>query len=483
MTATTTKRRRRTERPSHRLYLGLGLLALAVVAIGGYISINALKGLPFESHYDVSVVVGDADRLIATDDVRIGDIRVGQVAGVVAEPGRPGQPPYAVVHLQLSPSVGRLPVDTAVQVQAASVLGATYVDLTPGHSHRTVPPGGTLPESQSRPTVDVTNLFQLFKGSAARSFQQSTADFAYGLAGRGADFNDTIASLSALMAPLTIVSQTLAAPATQLSRFITASDRAFAGLAPVSNELAGLFRGGAVTFAAFAAVPRAVAAAIEDAPPAEITGTAALQAIKPGLEDLARLMAAIAPSAPDLEPALTTLNQTFQTGTPALRHLPAFSRALQSALVALEQISRIPSTSGALRKLSELAVAFKAAIDPLEQAQIHCNVLPLSFLGISGFNGSLGTGDGPALTNTSIDNPGDSTDNEQSADVPPDGHINYRPEENGTECAAGNEPAPAGSRDLTNPTGLPDRTRSTSPPPGVLGLARKTGLLAEMPPA
>ena len=478
MTRNATKHKRRDLR---RLHLILGALAIAVVAIGGEISFHALSGLPFQTHYDVSVTLPGADRLIPTDDVRVAGVRVGQVAAVAAVPGHAGEPPHAVVRLQLSPSLGRLPTDTSVQVRPASVLGATYVALTLGHARQTIPPGAVLPLDRARSTVDVTDLLQLFKGSAAKNFQNSTADFAAGLSGEGSAFNATVGSLAALMGPLTVVSGALASPDAHLTRFIVASDRAFGALSPVGAQLSALLRGAATTFAALAAQPSDVAASIDDAPASETSGTVALQRALPGFRGLSRLMQAVAPAIPLLAPGLATLNETFAAGTLPLERTPIFARSLRGALLALERISRVPSTGGALRKLAQLVVAFRAAIDPLEQAQLHCNVVPLSFLGQSGFLGSLGTGQGPSLTNITVDNRGNSTDGQQAAAPPSDAHVDYRPIDNASECAAGNEPDLPGTRNLSSPTGLSDHTHSSSPPPGVLALAAKAGLLAEAP--
>lgn len=465
-----------------RTLLTVGLLTIAVFAGAGYVSFRALSGLPFESYYDVSVTLPNADRLIATDDVRVGGVRVGQVAGVEAEPSRDGNPPYAVVRLQLSPSLGKLPVDTRAEVRQASVLGATYVALTLGTAREKIPQGGRLPLRQASSSVDLTDLFKIFQGSAARDFQASTADFSAGLAGEGRSFNVTFGSLAALMGPLTVVSEALAAPAAHLSLFISASDRAFSALSPVRAQLSDLFAGAARTFGAFADQRPSLASTIVDAPAAETRGTVALQSALPGLNALAGLMRALSAAAPQLSSGLETLNGGLTAGIKPLNSTPPFARSLEHALSALDSISRLPSTSGGLRKLAQLEVAFRGMIDPLEQAQLHCNILPLFSFGFSGDLGDLGTGQGPALANIPVDNPGNSTDNQQSAKPAPDAHINYVPQENGRECAAGNEPSTNGTQVLTNPPGLPDQTRFTTPPPGVLQRAAAAGLLAREAP-
>ncbi len=471
---------RRTPEYRRRRALALGVITLVILAVGGEISLRALSGLPWESYYYVSVQVPNAERLIANDDVRIGGVRVGQVAKVTAEPGRDGAAPFATIKLQLSPSVGRLPLDTTVEVRPASVLGATYVALTLGHSHQTLAPDATLPLRNGSNSVDVTDFLQIFKGSAAKNFQSSTADFAGGVAGEGSSLGATFGSLATLMLPLTDVAQALAARPAQLARFVDGSNSAFSALAPVSEQLRGLLAGGASTFGAMAAVRPALGQAIADAPASETSGTVALRRALPGLTSLAAALTALRPATPLLSPSLRLLDQTFGAGTVALTELPPFSRDLRTTLSVLGRVAQLPSTTGTLRKLAEIALAGRRAIDPLETAQTHCNVFSLFAVAQASAVGTIGVGDGPAMLNTPIDNKGNSTDMFQSAKPAPNAHVNYSPEENATECAAGNEPDNGTNQVLTNPTGLPDKTRMTTPAPGVLKEAASVGLLAKL---
>lgn len=465
-----------------RLFVLLGVIAVVVVAVSGYVSYNALKGLPFQSVYNVDVRLPNADRLIADDDVKVAGVRVGQVASVTARPSLAGSPPYALVRLRLDRGV-RLPTDTRVEVRPASVLGATFVSLTPGRRRELLAPGATLPLSQASQAVDLTDLFQMFKGSAAKNFQSYTSDFAGGLAGRGRAFNSFFASTALLMPALEGVSQTLAAPATHLSRFITDYELAFSALAPVSRQVSELFVGGAETFGALERARQAIAATIEAAPPSEAATTLGLQLARPGLDDLARVMVNMRSGAAELSPALAVLNNALSAGVHPLSHMGPFARSMGGALAALTRVSQIPSNTGALRKLAQLGVAGEASINPLEAAQVHCNVFNLFFIELSSAFAMLGTGDGPAISNATVDNPGNSTDTQQSKAPPPDGHLNYRPVENAKQCAAGNEPYNNNTQALGNPTvPLPDSTRATHPPPGVLQRAQAVGLLARPQP-
>jgi phospholipid/cholesterol/gamma-HCH transport system substrate-binding protein len=475
--------RARSRRDPTRLWAVLGVIAVLVLAAVGYVSYTALNGLPFQPAYHVTVALPDADRLIADDDVRIGGLRVGQVARVVAQPAASGGRPYARANLALDPSVGRLPVDSTVKVRAASVLGATYIELALGHSRQTIPDGGSLPLSRATPTVDLTDLFDVFNRSSSHSFQQATSSLAGGLAGRGAALNSTIGSVSALLPPLTDVAAVLAAPSTRLPEFLRAYTASTNALAPVSPQLAGLISGGAVTFGALDRERAPLAATIDAAPATESATTTAFQRVHPTLDGLARLAAQLRPAGPLLPRALSELNTTLAAGVGPLRQFPSLTGKLRVTLSTLQAISRMPSTTGALRELTRLMAAIEQTLLALAPAQVHCNVLAFAFLGLAGYYGMLGVGQGPAMSSLGIATTGNQSDGYQSKAPAPDAHVNVLPNENAQECEAGNEPYKPGTQALSNPPGLqPDHTRQTHPPPGVLDRARAVGLLAPQRP-
>jgi phospholipid/cholesterol/gamma-HCH transport system substrate-binding protein len=478
------KRRALPRRDQTRLFGFLGVVAIVATGVIGFVSYNALSGLPFQPTYHVSVELPDADRLIATDDVRIGGVRVGQVADVIAEPSRSGARPYALIQLGLDPSIGRLPVDSTVRVRAASVLGATYVDLTLGRSRNTVPAGGTIALAHASSTVAVTDLFQIFNGNAARNFQDAAGNLAAGLAGRGTAVNATIASVAALLPALTNVASALASPSTRLARFLSVFASTADALAPVSPQFAGLVSGGAVTFGALASERSSLAATIEAAPPAESAATIAFQDVQPGLGGLAQLMAQLQPAGRLLPSALATANTTLSVGVAPLLQLPTLTGRLQTALSVLESVSRLQSTGAALRKLADLMAAVERTLAVLTPAQVHCNLIPIFSQALASYFGMLGTGEGPSMQALGIATFGAQGEGQQSNKPAPNLHVDNLPIENATECQSNNEPYNPKTQDLTNPVGLqPDHARQTFPPPGVLQRARSVGLLAPSSPA
>lgn len=470
---------RKTDEQRRRRAGAIGVLALVIVATIAYVAYDALNGLPLESRYHVNVVLPDADRLITADDVKIGGVRVGQIAAVDATPATAGAPPTAVLRLSLDRSIGPVAVDSTVRVRSASPLGATYLELVPGRSRATIADGGTLRPPSTARTPNLVDLYDIFDRSARRNFQSAVRELSGGFAGRGRDLNVTIGALSALLPHLARVSQTLAAPATRLVPFIHAYSTFIDALAPASAQLAEAFTNGAATMRALASQRASLDATIAAAPATELAATDALRAARPSLDRLARLTTALRPATRHLPAALTAIDVTVRDGTPVLRDSGRLTHPLERALAAITTVAGATSTDGAVRKLSEAFSATNDVLEALLPAQRQCNLIPLFFQQFASYIGVLGAGNGPAMINVAVDRPAARGEQLQSAAPAPDLHVNYLPHENAGECEAGNEPFDPNTQKFDNPAGLqPARTRESTPPPHVLELARSAGLLA-----
>jgi virulence factor Mce-like protein len=468
-------RRRRTAR--ERWARPIGVLAILIVAVVGFIAYRANSGLPLQSRYDVNVVVPDADRLINAADVRIGGVLVGEVLHVNAVPGSDGQPIRARVELAIDDSVGRLPVDTSVQVSPASVLGLTYVDLRLGSSRQTIPAGGTVALSRAKPSSDLTDLFQIFNRRSARGFQTALGGLAAGFAGRGTALNTTIGATAQLLPELTDVAGALAAPTTRLDAFISGYAAFTQALAPVSEQLANLIANGAATLDGLARVRPALGTAIDAAPDAESAATTAFTRVRPALTGLAQLATALRPAGGLLPGAAAQITSTLNAALPALRDVPPFARPLQTALETVSALARDPYTTGSLRKLRDLALPTDTTLSTFTPAQVHCDVFGQWGQWFGGTFGDIGDGVGPSLPNLTLTGAGALGEQLQNAKPSPNLNTNPLPNETAQECESGNEPF-TGKQQLNNPAGIQNAPeRDTAPPPGVVALARTAGLL------
>lgn len=439
------------------------------------VSYTANSGLPFVSTYNVSVELPNAQRLQRDSDVRIAGLRVGDVQGVSAVRGPHGQT-FAKIQLALSPSVGHLPIDTRVQEEPASILGASYLQLTLGHGAQRVPPGGTLPLAQSAPTVQLTDLLDVFDSATSLSIRRSLNELGNGLAGRGVDLNETIASVSQLLGPLTRVTAALASRAADLSRLISGLAGTAAALGPVSDALGGVISNGAVTLAALDSVRPALGATLDTLPGVEQDATAALTTLNPSLVGLANLAKSLQPAARIIPTAVPLLNGALEAGIRPLREVPGLAGELHGTLVALDRLARDSHTPDSVLLLTHAVQAVTTLLGTLDPAQIQCNVIA-----IEGYVFSKDLWQGTSLipfAPVDIATIGANNEILQNAAPSANLHVNYLPNENYQECEAGNEPYNSNTRDLTNPAGnQPNTTLMTTPPGNVAALAAGAGLL------
>src|SRR5438093_6954147 len=112
-----------------------GLLLFLWLAFGGPIPLSP-KGYRFQTSF------GEATQLAKEADVRISGVSVGKVKDIKTQSnGR------SKVLIQLEEKYAPLPRDTKAVLRQKTLLGETYVELTPGDKSRgTLKEGGTLPQ-------------------------------------------------------------------------------------------------------------------------------------------------------------------------------------------------------------------------------------------------------------------------------------------------------------------------------------------------
>ena len=121
-----------------------GLALFLWIAFGG--------PLPLKPEgYRVTVPFKEATQLATESDVRISGVSVGKVKSItLSDQG------YADATIELDSQYAPIPDDTRAILRQKTLLGETYVELTPGS--RRAP---SLPEGASLPPAQVSNAVQL----------------------------------------------------------------------------------------------------------------------------------------------------------------------------------------------------------------------------------------------------------------------------------------------------------------------------------
>lgn len=455
----------------------VGSMIMIIATIGILLSYNANKGLPYVPAYQISVLLPDAAELTAGgSEVRIGGARIGIVKEIEALPATATEPARARLFLELQKDKEGLPVDTEVRVRPRSILGAKYLDLIPGKSTRGIPAGGSIPIEQAQPIVELDEAFNVFDDETSRGIRGTVTVLGDALAGRGADLNEALAETSDILPPAERVLRVLAAQDTDLDGFVSGLAGVSRAIDPVAPRFLSLLVNGSTTLEAIEEAGSRLEEAIEELPRTEIAATSALRAVRPVLDDAASISRDLRPAGRLLSPATRSLTAALRTTTPVLRRVPGLSTGLRNTLVALDRLSRDPSSSGAVRKLTTTVTTLDGTLRTILPAQRTCNVLGLSTRNL-GEVVEFGNVDGSALNALfmlGLD--------QQLQEAGPAAtlHSNPTPINNDQECETGNEPFLPG-RQIGNPAGLqPASTELTSAPAPAMARARAAGLLAEV---
>jgi virulence factor Mce-like protein len=429
--------------------LVVGLLILLVAAVVLFVTSRALTGLPWQQTYEVTVQVPDAAKLVKHADVRIGGARVGQVLSIKAAKREGEQPPHAELKLQLRENAWPLPKDTTAEVRLASVLGGKYLSLVPGRGRTMVADGGVLPLKNAITSVDLDDAFKVFDERGREGFRTVIREMGDAVAGRGGDFNQTLANTVQLLPPLESVLRTLDAAETDLPGFLTGAAAATSGIAPVAGELTPFINRAQITLNALDT--DALDATIRGLPETERNATSALRTLRPVLDDAADIATEMKPAAVALKPAARELYKTTKTATRVAPEAASLAPPLGEVLDAVRGFTSNPHSYGALQVLGSTDLATFGAsafvglggiLSTVWEAEEHCKV---ATNWVSGLNEILSDGDQGGNWIRMI--PVFQLDEMLPASKPADGlHFNPYPNQNAQECESGNEPYLPGQR-------------------------------------
>jgi len=467
----------------------VGTFTILVVIIAVYLSYIAENGLPFVPTYNVNVDVASAAELTKNAPVRIGSDQVGQVLSITPELASQdrtdtSKQPFARLGLALQQSVGPLPADSRYEVRLGSVLGGKYVSIVPGSaSSGTIPDGGTLPLKDNIPFVDLDTAFDTFGPKTQQGLRSVIKEAGDAVAGRGTAFNQATYSLAQLIGPLEHLLSLLAARSTNLSGFISGAAATTSALAGVSPQLSSLLSEGSATFAALNLAHTSLGETIDALPATESIGTTVLTNARPVLANAAAIAEALKPAAAVLPQAADRLDAIVTSATPVFKRVPELASTLQTAAGALANLAHDPNAIEAFKLLgnNDLAtfgastfVGLGAILRDAAPAQLACNTIGIwarNFANVL----SEGNATGSWLRVSLVV---DAQQLFETSTPSPDLHLNYYPNENSSECEAGNEPYTPGQL-IGNPPGdQSTKTDNTTAPAGVLERAARAGLLA-----
>jgi virulence factor Mce-like protein len=212
----------------------LSCFALALflwIAFGGPIPL-APQGYRFEVPFD------EATQLAQESDVRISGVSVGKVKTI--ELGDQGD---AVATIELQAPYAPIPSDTRATLRQKTLLGETYVELSPGSDEaEPLPEGGDLPAAQVAPSVQLDEIFRTFDARTRAAFSAWMQGAAGAFRGRGEDVSIAIASLDSFAAEADKALRILDSQDQAVTGLLSNGAEVFGALSERQGQLAGLIR-------------------------------------------------------------------------------------------------------------------------------------------------------------------------------------------------------------------------------------------------
>jgi phospholipid/cholesterol/gamma-HCH transport system substrate-binding protein len=194
-----------------------GILLFLWVTFGG--------PTPFRAKtYELKVPFNEATQLAEQSDVRISGVNVGKVQTIDLSPnGR-----QALATVAIDDQYAPLPDSTRAILRTKTLLGETYIELTPGS--RQAPELGdeaTLPEANVAESVQLDEIFRTFDSQTRAAFQEWMQEAAVAINGQGQNLSYALGGLEPTF---------------------TEFDKLFRVLSSQELAVAQLFRNGATTF-------------------------------------------------------------------------------------------------------------------------------------------------------------------------------------------------------------------------------------------
>lgn len=318
-----------------------GLLLFLWLAFGGPTPLQP-KGYRFIVPFD------EAGQLAQEADVRISGVTIGRVKKIEADPTTGD----ANVVVEVDAKYAPVPRDTRVMLRQKTLLGETYVEMTPGTPGApAIPDGGTLPKRGIRPTVELDEILRAFGPVTRKAFDVWQQQQAIAGAGVGRDVNDALAQLAPLAEQATSLLTVLNENERQLSRLVSNTGEVFSALSARGDQLQGLIRNTNTVFETTAQRNRQLAETFVALPTFERESRLTLE----------RLVE----FADDTDPLITQLQPVARELTPTLEALDDLAPELSDLFVNLDPaISASVEGLPAVDRFLEDAVPFFGALDP-----------------------------------------------------------------------------------------------------------------------
>jgi virulence factor Mce-like protein len=283
--------------------------------------------------YRIQVAFPEATQLALEADVRTAGVTIGKVRDKRLDP----RANRTIATLEIQPRFAPIRNDTRAILRQKTLLGETYVELTPGHrSAPAIAEGGRLPDARVAKAVTLDQVFQALDPRTRRAFQGWQQDLARAVGGRGADLNAALGELPGFVGSAGDVLDVLNRQQLAVRGLVRGTGDVFGALTQDEGQLHNLITGSAAVFGETARRNAALARTFRIFPTfldeSRLTfkrlerfskaTDPLIRDLQPATHDLAPTLRDVQGLAPDLEQTFRRLGPLItasKAGLPALR--------------------------------------------------------------------------------------------------------------------------------------------------------------------
>jgi phospholipid/cholesterol/gamma-HCH transport system substrate-binding protein len=323
-----------------------GLLLFLWVTFGGPIPLKP-KSYRFTADFP------EATTLALEADVRISGVSVGKVKELELPPE--GNATRATIEIE--PEFAPISEDTRAILRQKTLLGETFVELTPGSNTddaapvslgsqggasdaeaegvEEIPEGGQLAATQVENATQIDEIFNALDEETRESFQRWQANAAVAIQDRGLDLNDSFGNLGPFITDASDVLEILNRQKVALKGVVRDTGEVFEALTERDQELAGVITNSNATFGALAEQDRALAETFQIFPTFERETRLTLARLDAFADNTRPLIQDLIPVARDISPTLRSVRQLSPELESLFRKLRPLIRVSRNGLPAL----------------------------------------------------------------------------------------------------------------------------------------------------
>ncbi len=288
------------------------------------------------AQYRFSADFPEATQLADAADVRISGVTVGRVVSIDLARDR------TRALMEIDPRYAPIPRNTKAILRQKTLLGETYVELTPGDRRSgELPDGGALPRNQVVPTTQLDEITRSLDPRTRADLQLLVRELAHATNGRSQAINDTLGNVGPFAGDTTDVLEILDQQHGALRRVVRDTGVVLGAVSQRQGDLSGLVRAGDRVLSTTAARNRELADIVRILPTTlaelqptldAVRGTSILA--RPVVSELRPAARALGPTLIDAEALAPDLQALFgdldRVVTLSRTGLPAFTRIVDN---------------------------------------------------------------------------------------------------------------------------------------------------------